>query len=108
MKVPAMPDSQPREPILVTYKDLAELMVKHKGIHHGLWGVYIRFGLKATNMPVQADDEITLMPAAILPIVEIGIQEFHEASALTVDAAAVNPKRKGKETKPSRRTAKKK
>jgi hypothetical protein len=103
-----MPDSQPRTPILVSYKDLAKLMVKHEGLHEGLWGVYIRFGLRATNIPVQVEEHTSVMPAAILPILEIGIQPFAEATDLTIDAAVVNPKPRRKGAKPSRKTGKKK
>ena len=103
-----MLDSKLPDPILVTYKDLAELMVKHKGVHEGLWGVYVRFGLRATNMPVQVEEQTSLMPAAILPILEIGIQPFGEATDLTVDAAIVNPKPSRKRGTSSRKTARKK
>jgi hypothetical protein len=100
----------PNEPILVNYKELAELMVKKRSIHEGLWGVYIRFGLRAANMNIQQEDmSIHLLPTAILPILEIGIQPFSNATDLTVDAATVNPKPSSqKGARPSRKTAKKK
>lgn len=99
----------PNEPILVNYKELAELMVKQRGIHEGHWGVYVRFGLRAANMNIQQEDmSIHLLPTAILPILEIGIQPFNNATDLTVDAATINPKPKTRrEAKPSRKTAKK-
>lgn len=103
-----MPDSQPHNPILVSYKDLAKLMVKHEGLHEGLWGVYIRFGLRAANIPVQVEEHTSVMPAAILPILEIGIQPFAQATDLTIDAAVENPRPKRKGAKPSRKVAKKK
>ena len=104
-----MPDSQkPTGPILVDYKHLATLLVKEQGLHEGLWGVYVRFGLRASNMPVQHEHGINLMPTAILPVLEIGIQPFPEENDLTVNAAKVNPKPKGQGAKPLRKTAKKK
>ena len=77
------------------FRELAELLVKRQGIHDGLWGVSVKFGLSAMNV---SQDGQELRPAAIVPIMEIGIQRFNEASTLTVDAALVNPpaKIKGK------------
>jgi len=98
----------PLGPILVNYKDLAALIVKQQGLHEGFWGIYVRFGLRAANMPVQIEDQTSLMPAAILPILEIGIQPVREATDLAIDAAVVNPKPKRKGIKPSRKTGKKK
>lgn len=105
-----MPDSEKitRDPILVNYKDLATLMVKQQGLHEGLWGIYVRFGLRASNIPVQHEHGTSLMPTAILPLLEIGIQPFSEANDLTVNAAIVNPKPGLKRAKPSRKTAKNK
>ena len=92
-----MPDSQiPGRPILVNYKDLAALMIRQQGLHEGFWGIFVRFGLRATNMQVQHEHGTNLMPAAILPLMEIGIQPFEEENDLTVNAAVVNPKPKRK------------
>jgi hypothetical protein len=82
-------------------------MVKEQGLHEGIWGIYIRFGLRASNIPVQHEHGTNLMPTAILPVLEIGIQPFPEENELTVNAASVNPRPKRKGAKPSRKTAKK-
>lgn len=73
-----------------SYKELAELLVKQQNIHEGLWGIFIRFGLGAANVG-EAPGGDTLIPAAIVPVREIGIQRFEEPNNLTVDAAVVNP-----------------
>jgi len=65
------------------FKELTELLLKERGITQGHWGVLIRFGFQATNITAGTD----VLPAAIIPVVEIGIQKFDEANALTVDAA---------------------
>lgn len=71
-----------------TYKQLAEALVKNQGIHEGLWGVYVKFGISASNIgPTQEE----ILPAAIVPVLEIGIQKFEKQNNLTVDAAEVNP-----------------
>jgi hypothetical protein len=79
-----------------TFTELARLLVKHQDIHEGNWGIFVRFGISATN--ISAPDA-RLVPAAIVPVLELGIQKFDEANPLTVDAAAVNP---GKDSKKSK------
>ena len=69
-----------------TYQELAEMMVRKLGLSEGLWGVYVRFGLQAANVGPGPED---LKPAAILPVLEIGLQRFDEPSSLSVDAAAL-------------------
>jgi len=71
-----------------TYQELAEILIKHKNIHEGLWGIYVEFGIGATNIGQGPND---MLPAAIVPIVKLGLQRFPEPNNLTVDAAKVNP-----------------
>lgn len=78
------------EPILFSYQEVVECLVKRAGIHEGLWGLRIGFGIGATNMPVSQEDVFS--PSAIVPITEIGIQVFDRPSNLTVDASVFNPK----------------
>jgi len=78
--------AQPKQYIF-DYKELAEIMVKHQGIHKGHWGIYAEFSLKGTNVNVDSK----LLPSAILMISAVGLQRFEEENPLTVDAAKVNP-----------------
>ena len=71
-----------------THQELAEILIKHKNIHEGLWGIYVEFGIGATNIGQGPND---MLPAAIVPIVKLGLQRFPEPNNLTVDAAIVNP-----------------
>lgn len=97
----------PNSPILVGYKELAELLIKEKGIHEGLWGIFVRFGLNAANVNFAHSEGggKTLLPTALIPVQEIGIQRFAEATELTADASKVNPRprgRKGAKRSPSK------
>jgi hypothetical protein len=74
---------------IFTHKELARILVKEQNIHEGLWGVYIKFGIGAAN--VGDPDNGMLLPSAIVPVREIGLQRFDKESNLTVDAAIVNP-----------------
>jgi creatinine amidohydrolase/Fe(II)-dependent formamide hydrolase-like protein len=73
-----------------TYKEIAEALVKQQGIHEGLWGVYVEFGIGAANVGTMPESN-DVVPAAIVPVQKIGLQRFPEANNLTVDATVVNP-----------------
>ena len=69
--------------------EIVELMLKKQGIHEGIWGLFIRFGMGASNV---GPSEAELVPAAIIPVLEIGLQKFEKVTNLSVDAAQVNPR----------------
>jgi len=71
-----------------THQELAEILIKHMDIHEGLWGIYVEFGIGAMNVGQGPND---ILPAAIVPIVKLGLQRFPEPNNLTADAAKVNP-----------------
>lgn len=74
----------------ITYKhrDLVELLVKAQGLHDGIWGLFVRFGLGASNIGLTEEE---VQPAAIIPVIEIGLQKMEKESNIAVDAAKVNP-----------------
>ena len=72
--------------ITFKYREIAELLAREAGVQEGFWGLFIRFGLSAANIGANSDD---MKPAAIVPIMEIGIQEFDSANNLTIDAATL-------------------
>lgn len=75
--------------ITFTYKEIVTGLLKSQGIHEGVWSLSVRFGLKAANV---GEDDEHLRPAAILPILEIGLQKADKENSLSVDAAKVNPR----------------
>lgn len=75
--------------VLFSFQELATLMIKQQDIHEGLWGVFVRFGIGAANA---AEPSGQLLPTALVPVKEIGLQRFDELNNLTVDAAVVNPR----------------
>jgi len=78
--------------MVFTFKEIAEALIRKANIHEGLWGVFVRFGIAGANVGSGPKSE-DLRPAAIVPIVELGIQKFDEPNNLTVDAAEVNPEK---------------
>jgi hypothetical protein len=76
--------------ITFTHQEVAEALIKSKDIHEGFWSIYVEFGLGATN--VASDPDGTgLLPAAVIPIVKLGIHKHDSPTPLTVDAEKVNP-----------------
>jgi hypothetical protein len=71
-----------------SYKEVVESLLKTQQIHEGIWGLYIEFGIAAANV---GPDKDSLKPAAIVPLMKIGLQKFEEENNLSVNAAVVNP-----------------
>lgn len=94
-----------KERFLFSYKDIVECLIKEKDIHEGIWSIAIGFDFGVANA-VKPDEPNILMPAAIVPISEIGIERVEEESNLTVNAAEVNPKPKAKTSKANNKKAK--
>jgi hypothetical protein len=65
------------------------MLIKSQGLHEAIWGLYVRFGLGTSNL---AASESELQPAAMIPVLEIGIQKFDKESNIVLDAAKINPK----------------
>ena len=77
------------ETITFSFSEVAKSLICSHDIHEGLWGIYVEFGLAATNVGPSQDN---LTPAAVVPLMKIGLQKFNKPNNLTVDAAIVNPK----------------
>lgn len=71
-----------------TFKEIAAALVKAQGIHEGVWGIFVNFGIQASNV---GPSENELRPAALIPIMQLGLQKFDKETNLSVDAAQVNP-----------------
>lgn len=74
--------------ILFSHKELVTALIKDQGIHDGIWGIYVNFGIQGLNAGPSANE---IVPAALVPIVNIGIQKFEAETNISVDASKVNP-----------------
>ncbi len=72
-----------------SHKEVAEALVRYNNIREGLWGISIRFGIQGANIGATPGGEI--IPAAIVPILNIGLQRFDKPNNLTVDASVLGP-----------------
>jgi hypothetical protein len=79
--------------IIFTYKEVAEALIKRQGLHEGIWGLTVRFGIQAVNA---GENEDSLKPTAIVPLLELGLTKFEKETNLSIDAAKVNPRSKSK------------
>jgi hypothetical protein len=75
--------------ITFSYKEVAEALVKKHDLNEGIWGLFVKFGLAASNI---GPNDTNLKPAAMLAVLELGLQRFDKENNLSVDAAKVNPK----------------
>ena len=87
-----MPET--KQQIVFDHKEVAAALIRHSDLHEGLWGLYVEFGLAAANVG-SGPGTNDLNPAAIVPILKIGLQRFDKPSNLTADAAEVNPLQEG-------------
>jgi len=70
------------------YKEVVEALIKHQGLHDGVWSLLVKFGIGAANIGPSDD---TLIPTAMVPVLELGLTKATKESNLAVDAARVNP-----------------
>jgi alcohol dehydrogenase class IV len=89
---------------LFSYQEVVEALIKHQGIHEGLWSLRVEFALGAANVHTTPGGA-EMVPAAIIPLQSIGLQRSASLNNLTVDAAIVNPSQT--ENKPKGRSGKK-
>lgn len=77
---------EPRS-IVFSHRELVETLVKKQNIRKGLWGIYVKFGLSATNTRSRYQGDEQDVPTALVPVLEIGIREFDEPNSFTVNAS---------------------
>jgi hypothetical protein len=75
--------------ILFTYKEVVTALLKQQAINEGIWSLAVSYGIAAINA---GPNQEQLSPAAIVPLVGIGIQKATEITNLSVDASIANPK----------------
>jgi len=79
--------------IVFQYEEIIEALLKHQGIHEGIWALHLEFGLQVGNINVGSPEE-KLVPGLIIPILKIGIGKTEKPGGISVDAAKVNPSSK--------------
>jgi hypothetical protein len=85
---PTMSDTSLSYPSLEPL-ELTTLLIRHYGIHCGLWTLHVDFHTSGHNYVPTGKD--TAYPAVVTGVRSLGLRRVETADALTVDAAAVNP-----------------
>jgi hypothetical protein len=75
--------------ITFQFKEIVTALLKAQDIHDGIWGLFVNFGIGASNV---GPNDNELRPTAMIPILTLGLQKFEKETNLSVDAAKVNPK----------------
>jgi hypothetical protein len=76
---------------MVSNRELLTLLIKTQGLHEGLWALVANFGLGVATIGGPMGSGEAAAPSGIVQLLGVGIQRVSENSALTVDAAVVNP-----------------
>ena len=86
--------------IAFKFRELAEILIKHQGIHEGHWSIYTKFTISAANISLNGSDHF---PTALIPITEMGLQRESgdTPGPLAVNASEVNPTSKATTKKSS-------
>lgn len=85
------PNTNPQGQELIGMRELreiAELLVKHQGLHEGLYDLAIEFQIGVGG--VGPSPELVL-PGAMLGVKRIGLKQTLVTGTTTVDASVVNP-----------------
>lgn len=87
--------------IVFSHKEVVEALLEKSRIKNGIWGLYIKFGIQGANI---GSGKADLQPAAIVPILQLGLQKFDEESNLSIDAAKRKPPATKKKAATKKRT----
>jgi hypothetical protein len=98
--------TNPQKPVMEIsheLREITELLVKHHGLHEGLFDLALEFQIAVGAV---GPDPASIIPGAMFGVRRIGIMKTERAGISTVDAAQVNPSspaKKVSEKKPTRK-----
>jgi hypothetical protein len=89
--------AEPVQEYVFSHKEVVEALIKKQDLHDGIWMLSVRFGIGAMNAQRPGEEEI--VPAAVVPVLSLGLRKVDALNPLALDAAQVNPPRPVTETK---------
>lgn len=89
----------------LSLKEVVEALVKHLGLHEGLYDMSVEFKLAVGQVGPSVD---SVLPGAIVGVSRIGLSKTKNKGPNTVDASEVNPVKQGKKAAPKSPAKKKK
>lgn len=75
-------------PAMLNIRELGSLILKHHGIHEGLYDLKIEFQMATGGV---GPDKASLLPGIIIGISKVGVELSKNSNETTLDAAIVNP-----------------
>lgn len=76
-----------------SHKEVVGALIKQQGLHEGIWMLAVQFGIGGANIQ-DPDKKTDPLPAAIVPIISIGLRKTPDLNPLALDASVVNPRQK--------------
>jgi hypothetical protein len=76
---------------IFSHKELVEILIRHQGIHEGIWTVSFSLGMGNAQVPSPSGGDT--VPAIIVSILGVGLQKAEKETPSALDAAKVNPKK---------------
>lgn len=73
---------------MISLKELAVLLVRHNGIHQGLYDVSVEFQIGVGSVGPSPSD---VLPGAMIGVNRIGLAKAPQEGPNTIDAAKENP-----------------
>lgn len=74
-----------------SHKEIVEILIRHQGLHEGIWAASFQLGMGNTNVPSPTGSE--MVPAVIVSILGVGLQRTDREGPTALDAAKVNPRK---------------
>lgn len=84
-------------------REITELLVKHQGLHEGLFDLAIEFQIAVGAV---GPDPSSIVPGAMFGVKRIGLMKTIKTGISTVDAAEINPLGAAKKVAAKKRSGK--
>jgi hypothetical protein len=78
----------PGLPVVLSLKDVAELVVRQRELHEGLYNLVFQFQIAVGAVGPSPE---LIVPGAIFGVSGVGLEKVEKAGPHTIDAAVVNP-----------------
>lgn len=76
-----------------SHQEVVEALIKQQGLQEGIWMLSLQFGIGGLNV-ANPENPADITPAAIVPVVSIGLRKKDALNPLALDASVVNPRQK--------------
>jgi hypothetical protein len=85
-------DPSVQQPISYSLREITELLIKHQELHEGLYELSFQFQIAVGGVKTSPEN---VLPGAMFGVSAIGLSKSEEENMNTIDAAQVNPLKKG-------------